>query len=177
MDFTGPRFPLLQFYCNTERKKWNHFDLKSWVTGGTEIRPGIPNNLWIFESNWLDIESQFDLNIPLILGIPGWILVLLVTQLFMSKWLYCFISVRTVKKCIHFELHSAKRSVNFYKMRNLIYQFIYLINLKKHLLFKIKQNSTKFSPGIFMGLCTIWWYDSFSVTGVTLWYFTLIIIS
>ena len=24
--------------------KWSHFDLKSWVTGGTKIRPGIPSN-------------------------------------------------------------------------------------------------------------------------------------
>ena len=27
------------------KKKWSHFDLKSWVTGGTKIRPGIPSNL------------------------------------------------------------------------------------------------------------------------------------
>ena len=42
------------------RKKWSHFDLKSWVAGGTKIKPGILNNWWIFESNWLDIESQID---------------------------------------------------------------------------------------------------------------------
>ena len=40
------------------KEKWIHFDLKSWVTGGTKIRPGILSNLTIFESNWLDIESQ-----------------------------------------------------------------------------------------------------------------------
>ena len=47
-------------------KKWSHFDLKSWVTGGTKIWPGIPNNWRIFESNWLDIESQID-NLTLII--------------------------------------------------------------------------------------------------------------
>ena len=41
-------------------KKRSHFDLKSWVTGGTKITPGIPSYRRIFESNWLDIESQFD---------------------------------------------------------------------------------------------------------------------
>ena len=41
------------------KKKWSHFDLKSWVTGGSKIRPGIPSNWRLFESNWLDIESQF----------------------------------------------------------------------------------------------------------------------
>ena len=41
------------------KKKWSYFDLKSGVTGGTKIRPGIPSNWRIFESNWLDIESQF----------------------------------------------------------------------------------------------------------------------
>ena len=42
------------------KKKLSHFDLISWVTGGTKIRPGIPSNWRIFESNWLDIESQID---------------------------------------------------------------------------------------------------------------------
>ena len=46
--------------CSHWKKKWNHFDLKSWVSGGTKIRPGIPTNWRIFESTWLDIESQFD---------------------------------------------------------------------------------------------------------------------
>ena len=45
------------------KKKWSHFDLKSWVTGGTKIRPGIPSNWIIFESIWLDIESQFNFQI------------------------------------------------------------------------------------------------------------------
>ena len=40
------------------KKGWSHFDLKSWVTGGTKIRQEIPSNLRIFESIWLDIESQ-----------------------------------------------------------------------------------------------------------------------
>ena len=65
---------------------------KFWVNGGTKIRPGIPSNWKIFESNWLDMESQFksmlrvnsnrlpissqvDLNILQLLGIPGRILV------------------------------------------------------------------------------------------------------
>ena len=43
------------------KKKWSHFDLKSWVTGGSKIRPGIPTNWRIFESNWLDIESQLSI--------------------------------------------------------------------------------------------------------------------
>ena len=50
------------------KKKWSHFDLKSWVAGGTKIKPGILSNWWIFESNllrvkltiWLSISSQFD---------------------------------------------------------------------------------------------------------------------
>ena len=36
-----------------------HVDLKSWVTSGTKIRPGISSNLRIFESIWLSISSQF----------------------------------------------------------------------------------------------------------------------
>ena len=43
------------------KEKWSHFDLKSWVTGGTKIRPGIPSNWRIFELNWLTIESPFEL--------------------------------------------------------------------------------------------------------------------
>ena len=61
----------------TKRKKRSHFDLKSWVTGGTKIRPEIPSNWRIFES----ISSQFDSNILQWLEISGWILVPLVTQL------------------------------------------------------------------------------------------------
>ena len=44
----------------TLKEKMESFDLKSWVTGGTKIRPGILSNWRIFESNWLDIESQFN---------------------------------------------------------------------------------------------------------------------
>ena len=80
------------------KKKWSHFDLKSWVTGGTKIWTGIPSYWRIFESNWLDTESQFDFNITSqfdsnilqLLGIPGWNLVPPVTQLFRSKWLHFF---------------------------------------------------------------------------------------
>ena len=39
-------------------EKWCHFDLKSWITGGTKIRPGIQSNWRIFESNWLGIEGE-----------------------------------------------------------------------------------------------------------------------
>ena len=53
------------------KKKWSHFDLKSWVTGGTKIRPGIL-------SNWRILK---------LLGIPGLILLPPVTQIFRSKWL------------------------------------------------------------------------------------------
>ena len=89
-------------------KKWSHFDLKSWVTGGTKIQPGITSNWRMFESNWLEIEnqndnstlnsesiwisisSQFDSNILQLLGIPGRILVPPVTQLVRLKWLDFF---------------------------------------------------------------------------------------
>ena len=72
------------------KKKWSHFDLKSWVTGVTKIRPGIPSNWRIYELNWLEISSQFDSNILQLLGIPGRILVPQVTQLFRSKWFHFF---------------------------------------------------------------------------------------
>ena len=65
------------------KKKWSHFDLKSWVTSGTKIRPGIPSNWKIFESNWLSILQ--------LLGILGRILVHPMTQLFRSKWLHFFV--------------------------------------------------------------------------------------
>ena len=57
---------------------------KIWVTSRTKILAGIPSNWRIFESNWLDIESQIvnlTQNILKLLGIPGRILVLLVTQI------------------------------------------------------------------------------------------------
>ena len=41
------------------KKKCSHFDLKSWVTGGTKIWPGISSNWRIFESNWLASDSTF----------------------------------------------------------------------------------------------------------------------
>ena len=40
-------------------KKLSHFDIKSWVTGGTKIRPGKVGNYRIFELNWLNIESNW----------------------------------------------------------------------------------------------------------------------
>ena len=39
------------------------------------------------ESNWLNILSLIDLNIFQLLTLPGWIIVLPVTQLLGSKWL------------------------------------------------------------------------------------------
>ena len=38
----------------------SHFDPKSWVTRGTKSRHGKVGNWRIFESNWLNIESQVD---------------------------------------------------------------------------------------------------------------------
>ena len=94
-------------------KNFSHFDLNSWVTGGTKIRPGEVDNWRIFESNWLNIvcqidstlrvkltqhwesnwlnfKSQIDSNILQLPTLPGRILVPLVTQLFRSKWLNFF---------------------------------------------------------------------------------------
>ena len=46
---------------NTQReKKLSLFNIKSWVTCGTKIRHGKVGNNRIFESNWLNIESQID---------------------------------------------------------------------------------------------------------------------
>ena len=48
--------PRNEMSATIHRKKiWSHFDLKSWVSGGTKIRPGISSNWRIFESNWLDM--------------------------------------------------------------------------------------------------------------------------
>ena len=41
------------------KKKWSHFDLKSWVTGGTKIRHGIPSNLTQIFSNYLESRVKF----------------------------------------------------------------------------------------------------------------------
>ena len=66
---TAPmRPPALVFWCRVWcckwikhslhwKEKWSHFDLKSWVTGGTKIQPGLLSNWRIFASLWLDIES------------------------------------------------------------------------------------------------------------------------
>ena len=85
--------------CIHWNKKGSQFDLKSWVTGGTKIRPGISSNWRTVDVNWLDIECQFKLTFNIesisfkyspITRIPGRILVPPVTQLFMSKWLPFF---------------------------------------------------------------------------------------
>ena len=73
------------------KKKWSHFNLKSWVTGETKIRPWIPSKWRIFESNWLSSLTRYWESIwlkysPKLLGIQERILVSQVTQLFRSKW-------------------------------------------------------------------------------------------
>ena len=52
-------------------KKWSNFDLKSWVTCETKIRPRIPSNWRIFESNWVYSESQLTLYSESIWGSIG----------------------------------------------------------------------------------------------------------
>ena len=77
------------------KRKWSLWH-KIWVTGGTKIWPGIPSNWRIFEPHWLgvvktlNIESIWLNYILQLLGIPGQILVSLVTQLFRSKWQHFF---------------------------------------------------------------------------------------
>ena len=90
-------------FLSTVKEKWSHFDLK--IESLTELKfdPGLEifdqgrkffffrlenstldwSNWRLFESNWLDIETQ-------LLGIPGWISVPLVTQLFRSTWLHYY---------------------------------------------------------------------------------------
>ena len=53
-DITAARQPPA-YVCWAQhwKKKWSHFDLESWVTGGTKIRPGVSSNGRIFESFWL----------------------------------------------------------------------------------------------------------------------------
>ena len=72
------------------KEKWSHFDLKSWVTGGTKIHvnSSIPSNWRIFESKSLSLSSHFDFNILQLLRIPGRILYS--STLFRSKWLHFF---------------------------------------------------------------------------------------
>ena len=45
------------------KEKWSHFDLKTRVTGGTKIRPGITSNWRIFELNSLDQIDNFRVNL------------------------------------------------------------------------------------------------------------------
>ena len=54
---------LIHLITKKKKKIWSHFDLKSWVTGGTKIRPGIPSTWRIFESNWLYIDFDSILRI------------------------------------------------------------------------------------------------------------------
>ena len=71
-------------------EKIESFDLKSWVTRGTKIWPGIPSKERIFESKWLAASSQYNWKILQLLGIACRILVPPVIQLFRSKWLHFF---------------------------------------------------------------------------------------
>ena len=105
-------FPFKTFY-NSEhwRKKRSQFDLKSRVTGGSEIRPGIPSNWRIFESNCLSISSQFDSNVFQVLGIPGRTLVQLVTQLYRSKWLHYFLQWNYRADLTHYLKRACKNDV------------------------------------------------------------------
>ena len=61
-------------YDTLRKKKLSHFDIKSWVTCGTKIRPGKLTQHW--EPNWLNIESQTDSTMRVKL-----------TQHWESKWL------------------------------------------------------------------------------------------
>ena len=80
------------------KKKQSHFD-----TALRNYNSTRDSKYWrIFESNWLDIESQFELTLNIeslwfkyspITRNLGQILVLPVTQLFRSKWLHFFLSV------------------------------------------------------------------------------------
>ena len=40
------------------KEKWSHFDLKSWVTDGTKIRPGIPSSWRI--PIWVKLTRNFE---------------------------------------------------------------------------------------------------------------------
>ena len=53
------RYPV--WYRTHWKKKWSHCDLKCWVSSGAMIRPGIPSNWRIIESNWLDIERTLNI--------------------------------------------------------------------------------------------------------------------
>ena len=77
-----------------KKNNWSHFDLKSRVTGGTKIRPEIPGNWRIFESNWVDIESQI-VNLTCLL----W-------SLWLVLWFVLFDSILRVKLLIWLSIWS-----------------------------------------------------------------------
>ena len=54
-------------YDTQREKKLSHFDIKSWVTGWTKIRPGKVGNWRIFESNRLNNKSQIDSTLRVLL--------------------------------------------------------------------------------------------------------------
>ena len=109
---------------------------KNCVTGGTKIRPKIQSYWRIFESNWLEIESQFNSNILQLLGIPGRILVPKVTQLFRSKWLYFFLQwsfrakSKRIGKCLYFNCLYSQSNIldiiEFVTLNNHFYSIIFL---------------------------------------------------
>ena len=67
----------------TERKKLSHFDIKSWLTCGTKIRPGKVGSWRIFESTWLKIKSQIWINIERLID---WTLRVKLAQHWESSW-------------------------------------------------------------------------------------------
>ena len=69
----------------TLKEKMSHLTKKFWVTGGTKIRPEIPSNWRIFEWNWLDIESHFDLQYRVIFTLN-------IDESFDKKWVICHLS-------------------------------------------------------------------------------------
>ena len=93
-----------------ERKKLSHFDMKSWVTCGTKIRPRKEGNYRIFESNWLNIKSPIDSTLK-----PNWLnitspidstLRVQLTQHWESNWLNIEIQIGStlrVKLTQHWE--------------------------------------------------------------------------
>ena len=83
------------------KKKWSHFDLKSWVTGGTKFDPGlrvIGEYLSKIDSILrvnFEMDSQFSVNLTRLLDL-GRILVSPLTQL-LTVWMV----FRTVAICIY----------------------------------------------------------------------------
>ena len=123
------------------KKKWSHFDLKSWVHGGTKFRPRIPSNWRIFESKWLSISNQYDWNILQLLGIPGRILVPPVTQLFRSKWLHFFFQCTLARTRLFLPILQFKLNSHLSKGR--LVRWSSLGNQVSNLLSQLKRQAAK----------------------------------